>query len=1200
MRSDEPVTGEMTRLVLGFDWSATPLGPRARWSEPLRTAVGIVLESRHPMLLWWGERLTVLYNDAFAPLAGERHPGALGGPGREVFAEVWPTIGPVIEQVMSTGAATWVDDQRLMTSSRGVVTETFWTYSHSPVRDGGGQVVGVFSTTNDTTSRVVAARRLAALRDLGGLPRSADNSVAAVCSAAARVLAEHRAEIPYARFHLVEPDGSLPVAAESGVVPPDPGREEAVVAAWRARESVPCGAQELLVPLQPGSGGDSPGVLVLGLSAHRVFDRDYQDFLVLVAGQVSAAVADARAYQDQRRQIADLAELDRLKTQFFANISHEFRTPLTLIAGEAADAVADEVVPLAPAQRERAEVVLRNAERLRRLVDDLLDLARLEAGALIADPIGTDLATLTEEVATSFVPAVSKAGLALVLRCPVLPRMVAVDRGMWEKVVLNLLSNAVKYTLTGHIEVGLFDRGDDVELVVTDTGVGVPAAELPRVFTRFHRVADGRGRSFEGAGIGLALVDELVRLHGGSTSAKSTVGVGSAFSVRIPYGEAAAEVRPTPPAGRTAHLTEALRWSDPASEPVVRAPDDAPMVLVVDDNPDLRRFVSALLSPTWRVVQAPDGGTALARVAEHAPDLVLTDVMMPGMDGFELLRRLRADPTTAELPVVFLSARAGEDAAVEALDAGADDFLPKPFSPAELVARVRSNLELAKLRTRASRFRKTLVEALQEGFFLADAAGTVLEANAAFGKITGYPASGVPFRWPYPWLSEGGDRHKQERVHERFLRAGEGEFLYPIRHRDGHRVWVSSLVATLPDRAGAARMSVGTVRDVTARVTATNREATLARFTGALATAVDVDGVLGAGLPGVAEAFGAWSAAVVLWRSDTLDPRVVAYPISVSWKDWSLDLRQAMADAARRRAGAVAEVRDSLGPALVTALGAADAVLVVRPRSAPDPADRSLFALMSQHLALATARARSFDETRGVALTLQHALLGPSDLPPGFAVRYEPAVLPLEVGGDWYDVVRLPEGRIGIVVGDCVGNGLAAAAVMGQLRSACRALLRQSGSAAEALSQLDDYAEDVPGASCTTVFCGIVDPAAGTVTYSRAGHPPPVLLNPDSTTRVLDDAGSLPLAVLPDADRVNAQTDLPLGSTLLLYTDGLVERRDEPWDVGVDRLRTSLSTQSALSTPLTAVIDRVFDDLRPASGYDDDVAVVAYRAEAGR
>ncbi|SEQ97158.1 SpoIIE family protein phosphatase [Actinokineospora terrae] len=1200
MRADEPGTGEMARLVLRFDWSATPLGARECWLEPLRTAAGIVLESRHPMLLLWGERLTMLYNDAFVPLAGDRHPDALGGSGREVFAEVWPTIGPVVERVLETGEATWVDDQPLVLSRHGAAVETFWSYSHSPVRDGRGRVVGVFSTTNDTTSRVVAARRLAALRDLGGLPRSADNSVAAVCSAAARVLAEHHAEIPYALFHLVEPDGSLLVAAECGAVPPDPGRAGAVTAAWRSRESMPRGISELLVPLQPGSGSDSPGVLALGLSAHRVFDKDYQDFLVLVSGQVSAAVGDARAYQEQRRQIADLAELDRLKTEFFANISHEFRTPLTLITGETADAVADEVAPLAPAQRDRAEVVLRNAERLRRLVDDLLDLARLEAGALTADPTWTDLAALTEEVSTSFAPAVSKAGLAMVLRCSPLPRLVAVDRGMWEKVVLNLLSNAVKYTLTGHIDVELLDRGDSVELVVRDTGVGVREEELPQLFTRFHRAADGRGRSFEGAGIGLALVDELVRLHGGSTGVTSTVGLGSAFTVRIPYGEAAAEVGTTPPAGGTAHLTEALRWSDPANEPVSRAPKDAPTVLVVDDNPDLRRFVTALLSPTWKVVQAPDGVTALARVAEDAPDLVLTDVMMPGMSGFELLHTLRADPATAELPVVFLSARAGEDAAVEALDAGADDFLPKPFSPAELVARIRSNLELARLRTRAARFRKTLVEALQEGFFLADAAGTVIEANTAFGTITGYPASGVPFRWPYPWLSEGGDRHKQERVHEQFLRHGGGEFLYPIRHRDGHRVWVSSLVATLPDRTGAARMSVGTVRDVTARVTATNREATLARFTGALATAVDVDGVLGAGLPGVAEAFAAWSAAVVLWRSDTPDPRVVSYPVSVTWDSWSFELRRAMADAARRRAGAVAEVRDAAGPALVTALGAADAVLLVRPRSAPDPADRSLFALMSQHLALATARARSFDETRGVALTLQHALLGPSDLPPGFAVRYEPAVLPLEVGGDWYDVVRLPGGRIGIVVGDCVGNGLAAAAVMGQLRSACRALLRQSGSAADALRQLDGYAEDVPGASCTTVFCGIVDPVAGTVTYSRAGHPPPVLLAPDGSTRVLDEAGSLPLAVLPDADRVNAQTDLPPGSLVLLYTDGLVERRDEPWDVGLDRLRASLSTQSAPGTPLAAIIDRVFDDLRPASGYDDDVAVVAYRSPKDR
>jgi serine phosphatase RsbU (regulator of sigma subunit) len=236
------------------------------------------------------------------------------------------------------------------------------------------------------------------------------------------------------------------------------------------------------------------------------------------------------------------------------------------------------------------------------------------------------------------------------------------------------------------------------------------------------------------------------------------------------------------------------------------------------------------------------------------------------------------------------------------------------------------------------------------------------------------------------------------------------------------------------------------------------------------------------------------------------------------------------------------------------------------------------------------ARAQFFTE---VAVTLQRAVLGPTALPAGFAVHYEPATGTLEVGGDWYDVVDLPEGRIGVVVGDVVGRGLPAAAVMGQLRSAGRALLLESRSPAHVLSALDRFGALVPGASCSTVFCAVIDPAAGTLRYSSAGHVPAILVGADGDARFLEEAGSLPLAVVEELLRPEAELTLPAGSTLLLYTDGLVERRDEALDEGMARAVAVLTegrhlVPAQLATLLT---DQLLHDAP-----DDDVALLLYRA----
>ncbi|WP_437562061.1 ATP-binding protein [Sorangium sp. So ce542] len=458
-------------------------------------------------------------------------------------------------------------------------------------------------------------------------------------------------------------------------------------------------------------------------------------------GNVVFMIAEGRDVTEQRRlerEVArhrdELATLDRLKTEFVANVSHEFRTPLTLILGRVEDALAH---PGASLSGDGLAAVRRSTLRLLRLVNTLLDFSRIEAGRLQRTFEPTDLARLTAELASSFRSLVEGAGLSLVVDCPPVPEPIYVDRAQWEKIVSNLMSNAFKFTFEGEIAVSLQPCPDHVELCVRDTGAGIPADELPRIFERFHRVHGARCRSIEGTGIGLALVQELVKVHGGAVRVSSELGRGSAFTVSIPRGHAhlpaervaaaAPEAAPSP-AGASLHVIEASQWCSQGrkgagpggpEERAGAAPGEragaAPKeragaapgeregrVLVADDNADMRDYLVHLLSQRWNVEAVCNGRAALEAALARPPDLVVSDVIMPGLDGVSLLRELRADPRTSMVPVMLLSARAGEDAVVEGLDTGADDYLVKPFSARELLARVRTQIEMARMRRRAA------------------------------------------------------------------------------------------------------------------------------------------------------------------------------------------------------------------------------------------------------------------------------------------------------------------------------------------------------------------------------------------------------------------------------------------------------------------------------------------------------------------
>ncbi len=555
-------SGTVAGLLPSVDWGSTCAGPESSWPQSLRTALSICLDSRFPIVIFWGSDLILFYNDAYADILRDKHPAALGQPAREIWAEIWSSIKPLFDCVINDGRATYSEDLYLPLETHGVAEERYFTFSYSPIRTESG-IGGVFCAVTETTERIMRERE----------------------------------------------------AAE---------RAEA------------------------------------------------------------------------------LAELDRAKTAFFSNVSHEFRTPLTLMLGpleELLRTADDGQTPLLLSAR-------RNALRLLKLVNTLLQFSALEAGRAGAAFEETDLGAVTNDLTSVFRSAIESAGLRLVTAfTPV--RNAFVDREMWEKIVLNLLSNALKFTLTGEIRVALAVAGDAAVLTVSDTGVGIPEEQLPRVFERFHRARNAQARSHEGSGIGLALAEELVRLHGGAITVTSAVGEGTTFRVAIPLGTAhldAAQIKQQQHVGQISSVEQYLAEIQATIETAatLRAPlrdepkSELARILLADDNRDLRDYVTHLLGSDYEVVGVPNGRKALAALRSERFDLLISDIMMPEMDGLALLQAIREDPMLHALPVIVLTARAGEESSRAGLQSGANDYLVKPFSADQLVTRVRAQLAAAR------------------------------------------------------------------------------------------------------------------------------------------------------------------------------------------------------------------------------------------------------------------------------------------------------------------------------------------------------------------------------------------------------------------------------------------------------------------------------------------------------------------------
>jgi signal transduction histidine kinase/DNA-binding response OmpR family regulator len=1108
--------GQIGRDLAAVDWSATPLGDPDEWPPSLRNIVRLQLGSRFAMWMAWGPELTFLCNDAYRrDTLGAKYPWALGRPAADVWAEIWSDIGPRIESVIATGVATWDEDLMLFLERSGYTEETYHTFSYSPLTDDDGNVAGMLCVVSEETGRVIGERRMRIVRDLG-TALAAARTEQEVCLAAGRELSG-TLSLPFIAGYLFGDDRIARIAFTSKISPghpaapaqlettePDPAwpvaaaakGEQLVVSDLDQRfADLPTGLwdvpphQAVVVPFKQAGTEDAFGFMVAAVNPYRRLDDEYRGFIELAANQVAAAITRARAYEQERQRAEDLAELDRAKTTFFTNVSHELRTPLTLLLGPSADALEDQIEPLPDVQRRRIEVVQRNAERLLKLVNMLLDFSRMESGRIEAQFEPLDLARYTADLAQLFESAVRRGGLAYTVKCDPLPERVHVDREMWAKIVLNLVSNALKATFDGEIAVRLRMADDGgAELQVSDTGIGISPAEQERLFERFHRVRGAALRSHEGSGIGLALVAELAQVHGGTVTVRSEAGVGSTFTVRIPLGTDHLPSDQVLPESDdffgveqfgSAYVAEADRWlagdedgEDGEDGERAHGARARQRVLVVDDNADMRSYVADLLRDDYSVVMANDGVQALELAREEPPDLVLTDVMMPRLDGFGLLAGLRSDARTMHVPIVMLSARSGEDAAIEGLEAGADDYLVKPFSARELRARVRANLELDRVRRVADELARNRV-LLDQAEELAHVGSW--QVDLADGSMTASPE------------------------------------LYRI-------------VGTDPSEAGQP----GGMRAAAARVVGEDIDRARRAFADVIRTREAFDLELG------------------VTRADG-NRLVRIHGVPVLGTDGTVTSLR----------GSVQDVTEQRRAEQAIAASAAAREVAAREHEIADELQRSLLPLTSLPIG---------------ALSVF-----------GF---YRSGVEDTQAGGDWYDVIDVGNGRTALVIGDVMGRGVRAAAVMGQLRATVRAYARIDLPPQRVLSLLDQAVLDLGNQMIVTCVYAIYDENTSLLTYGNAGHMPPLVLRSGESARRLT-VGDPPLGTGCYGGHTE-EIALGAGDLVALYTDGLVEHRGSDLDEGIDRAAELLASSTV---PWEGLPVHLADSVLPTPP-DDDVAIL--------
>ncbi|MCF0062882.1 ATP-binding protein [Dyadobacter chenwenxiniae] len=746
--------GEMGERIRQYNWDETSLGNPAQWPQSLKTCVRIMLSSKQPIWIGWGHQLVKLYNDAYIDIVRGKHPIALGQPASVVWKDIWKDIEPLLSRAMNKDEGTYVESQLLIMERSGFPEETYYTFSYTPVLGADGLPSGIICYNTADTERIINERALRTMQQLDTVAQKKNEQE--VYAQATKALSGNPRDFPFSLIYKIKNDGSsAEIVAYSGFAEkPVDGmldlRDGETVAAGRLTaitenhmtespvngrwQEVPKGDWDVPprvfvdIPIKSATRQFPLAVLTVGLNPYRKFDDAYRNFIQMIADQIALGVSNTLAYEEERKRAEALEALDKAKTLFFTNISHEFRTPLMLILGPLEELLKKPGTALTTAEKQSIELTHRNALRLLKLVNSLLDFSRIESGRHLANFVLTDLATYTQNLAANFRSVIERADLQFHVNTDEQIPPVYLDRQMWEKIVFNLLSNAFKYTLEGTISVDVYAKEGNAVLTVRDTGVGIPESELPHMFERFHRVQNTGGRTYEGTGIGLSLIKELVRLHQGTIQVESVEGEGSCFTVSIPLGKGhlpVTQILEDNPSfeipGADAYLQEVAalvgrdKSSDKDGDLSSILPEEADeLVLIVDDNADMRQHIQSLIATKYRTITATNGLDALEKMQKYKPTLILSDIMMPEVDGIELLKRVKANPETSQLPVILITARAGEDSKIEGYEIGADDYLVKPFSANEMLARIKSQIKINNSRKKIFLDQKSFTDKLEQ------------------------------------------------------------------------------------------------------------------------------------------------------------------------------------------------------------------------------------------------------------------------------------------------------------------------------------------------------------------------------------------------------------------------------------------------------------------------------------------------------
>ena len=772
---------EMGKRLRDFHWSQTSLGHYDQWPQNLQSTVNIMLSAQQPMWIGWGPDLIFLYNDAYIPILGpDKHPWALGKHAALVWEEMWDICGPLSEKV-ARGKSVYLANVRLFVRRSDFLEECYFSFSFIPMRDDLGSVCGLFCASSLTTSNILNERRLKTHGDLS--TRSLlEKSIDSTCEAAIEILSHNREDIPFALLYLIDNQKGTAILKKSfGIEGEIPHINSPLIHFNKSRDKndstvividkkddnnnnnikndnkffwpieevfksgktkyIPVGELKelslgmanqkvtlaIIQPLFIPCSNNPIGVLITGVNPALCLNNDFISFFELVAGQISTAIYNAKTLEDEKKRMEMLAEIDRAKTIFFSNVSHELRTPVTLILSPVEELLNDGT--LKQDHKNQLQLVSRSAHRLLKLINSLLDFSRIEAKKMQGMYEATDLSSFTNDLAIIFRSTMEKAKLDYIIDIPHFEEKTYIDRDMWEKIVFNLLSNAYKYTMEGSVTISLRKNENNVELVVKDTGMGIPEQEIPFLFERFHRVEGTQGRSFEGTGIGLALINEFVKFHCGHINVESIFGKGSVFTVLIPLGFDHLPPDQIVKEKRTlsneklvdsSYVNEASQWvvdNNFESSSIAETPETTHVsipiggvvslhsrILLAEDNADMRQYIKSLLEREKfcrEVIAVGNGEAALQIARTKMPDIVITDLMMPKLDGFSLLKALRENVLTQSIPIVILSALTKEDDRIKGLQAGADDYIMKPFSAKELVTRIESHLKITQIRKAA-------------------------------------------------------------------------------------------------------------------------------------------------------------------------------------------------------------------------------------------------------------------------------------------------------------------------------------------------------------------------------------------------------------------------------------------------------------------------------------------------------------------